>query len=372
MNEITRIHLARTSYEIDVNAKKELEKYLLAIKKSLGDEVDAMEDIEIRMTEILASRGVVKDSVITESDVKAIKDQLGEPKVFSADSEESKKGKEETIADKVSSAFADKKYYRDTDNAVLGGVMSGLAAYTGWDVTLLRVLAVLLVLFSWGFLIILYLVVWICAPAATSTSEKLEMRGEPVNIDSIKESAKDFGRKAEKAGKNAASKVSSAAREVSQNSAGAINTFVRIIMIFFGIIGLFVIFGMVMGTIVAGNTIIYSVVTMDIAAKPLLIVAVSLALAFIVSLIALGSTIVFALLAGHFKKGYKNSLLVSLIFSILLFAGACGTTTAWITINGREGVESVVNQVVDDSSCGKGWSWVRRSDGSWRAGVICE
>ena len=58
MNEITRIHLARTPYEIDIEAKKALERYVKAIKESLADDVAIYDDIEIRMTEILADRGV--------------------------------------------------------------------------------------------------------------------------------------------------------------------------------------------------------------------------------------------------------------------------------------------------------------------------
>ena len=53
MNEVTRIRLGRIAYDIDINAKKELEKYSRAIRKSLGQDSDVYDDIEIRMTEIL-------------------------------------------------------------------------------------------------------------------------------------------------------------------------------------------------------------------------------------------------------------------------------------------------------------------------------
>ena len=53
MKEITRIHLAKIPYEIEIYAKKRLEKYLKDLKIYSGDE-DIFEDVEIRITEILA------------------------------------------------------------------------------------------------------------------------------------------------------------------------------------------------------------------------------------------------------------------------------------------------------------------------------
>ena len=197
MNEITRIHLGRVPYEIDVSARKTLEKYLADIKKFMGADDEMMGDIEARMTEILSDRGVNRDDVITAADITAIRAQLGEPRDFASDSDS-----DETEAnwhdDPFTGNSSDRKrrrYYRDIDNAMLGGVISGLAAYTGWDVTLLRILAVIFtVIPTWGMLIIVYIIVWAVAPAAKTASEKLEMRGEPVTLDSLKNS--DFVKEA--------------------------------------------------------------------------------------------------------------------------------------------------------------------------------
>ena len=79
MNEVTRIRLSRVAYDIDLDAKKELDKYSRAIRKSLGEDSDVYDDIEIRMTEILADLGVKAGGVITMSEVRAIQDQLGQP-----------------------------------------------------------------------------------------------------------------------------------------------------------------------------------------------------------------------------------------------------------------------------------------------------
>ena len=75
MKEITRIHIAKTSYDIEIGAKKELEKYITKLEL-YADDPNLLEDIEIRLTEILSDRGVEKDGVITAEDVDAIRTQL--------------------------------------------------------------------------------------------------------------------------------------------------------------------------------------------------------------------------------------------------------------------------------------------------------
>jgi|GEM_PF-2278261 len=200
MNEITRIHLARTPYEIDIAAKVELEKYLREVRKSLSDE-ELMNDIEIRMTEILDERGVNRDGVITLSDINAIRERLGEPRDFKDDNQNT----DENWQDNVFTHGKDgpsKRFYRDEDSGMFGGVIAGLAAYIGWeDVTLLRILVVILTIIpSFGTLIIVYIIVWAIAPAAKTAGEKLEMRGEPITLDNIKNA--EFTRKVKKFAKD--------------------------------------------------------------------------------------------------------------------------------------------------------------------------
>ena len=77
-----------------------------------------------------------------------------------------------------------KKLFRDPDNKKIAGVCSGLAIYLGADVTPIRILFVLALLFGCsGFLA--YLVVWIITPEAKTAIEKCEMRGLPLTEENI-------------------------------------------------------------------------------------------------------------------------------------------------------------------------------------------
>lgn len=82
-----------------------------------------------------------------------------------------------------------RKFYRDPEKKVIGGVMAGIAAYTGWDVGLLRVLAVLSVgLFGSG--VIAYLVILVITPEAKTMKDKMEMTGEPITLENIENNIK--------------------------------------------------------------------------------------------------------------------------------------------------------------------------------------
>ncbi|MCL2280864.1 PspC domain-containing protein [Candidatus Saccharibacteria bacterium] len=193
MNEVTRIYLYRTTYEIDIDAKKDLEKYIAAIKKMLND-AEIIDDIELRMSEILAERGVEKDDVITASDVAAIRAQLGEPHDFADDGDTNEDWRNNLFTrGQDGNRNNSRKYYRDEENGILGGVAAGLSAYTGWDLTLVRVAFVLVAVLSIGWAILAYIIAWVATPPARTASEKLEMHGEPITLKSLKNS--DFAKK---------------------------------------------------------------------------------------------------------------------------------------------------------------------------------
>jgi len=107
-----------------------------------------------------------------------------------------------------------KRLYRNSESRVIGGVASGLAAYFHIEVWIPRlifalplILGIVTSIFrnSWfdldpapvfvtggfgGTLFITYIILWIVLPEAVTASEKLEMRGEKVDLESIKNTIK--------------------------------------------------------------------------------------------------------------------------------------------------------------------------------------
>jgi phage shock protein PspC (stress-responsive transcriptional regulator) len=83
-----------------------------------------------------------------------------------------------------------RKFYRDPESKVVGGVMAGISAYTGWDIGLLRVLAVIsLLFFGTGF--VAYIIIMAITPEAKSLTDKMEMTGEPITLENIEKNIKE-------------------------------------------------------------------------------------------------------------------------------------------------------------------------------------
>lgn len=183
MKEITRIHLAKTPYDIELDAKEVLQKYLSEIKQMMGSE-DTMYEIEARMVELLGERGVQNNGIITMSDVEDLRSKMGLPKEFS-DSEST----EDSQADLTPSNSPAKRLMRDTDNAIFGGVCAGIAAYWSINPLWVRLLFIISPFITFGTALLVYIIIWISLPEAKTAAEKLQMRGEPVTLDSLKKAA---------------------------------------------------------------------------------------------------------------------------------------------------------------------------------------
>lgn len=177
MNEITRIHIAKIAYESELVAKKQLEKYLHSLE-GYAQDPEVVMDIEIRITELLEERGVKAGGVITNEDITAIRAQLGEPHEFADEAGD--------IAIGPSGVSTDRRLYRSPDTAVLGGVLSGMALYLKINPLWTRLGFLVLLFISFGFVALLYVILWVVIPPARTAAEKLQLNGQPVTAASIK------------------------------------------------------------------------------------------------------------------------------------------------------------------------------------------
>jgi len=236
MNEVSNIHLGRQAFTISIDAHHDLKSYLEAIEKQVHDK-DVMDEIELRMAELLTEHGINASKVILPDDVSFLKAQLGNPKDFKEDEDE--------VMSDTSRQPETKRLFRDTDNAMVAGVASGLAQYFGVDVLLVRILFLIAAIVTFGWAILLYIVLWVLIPETKTSSDRLKMAGKPVNVDSLKEIAGQAD-------------VKGAARRVNATLSGPINNLFRFLLKMLGIIfilfGLSVVFGLIAGeTYISAN-----------------------------------------------------------------------------------------------------------------------
>lgn len=196
MKKTLTVNLGGTVYHIDEDAYRLLDNYLcnlrLHFRKQKGaDEI--VNDIEIRISELFAEKVSAGKQVITISDVDEVIVRMGKPEDFCdmGDDTDTGKGFAHTGSTYAGSSTTNRCLYRDPDNRMLGGVASGFAAYLGWDVTLVRILMIVLAFVPYCPMIILYLIGWIVIPEARTAAEKLNMRGEEVTIENIGKTVTD-------------------------------------------------------------------------------------------------------------------------------------------------------------------------------------
>lgn len=183
MKKTFTINISGIIFHIDDDAYSKLNAYIANVKRHFSnfegkDEVIA--DIESRIAEILQSKLSESKEVIVLADIDDVISTMGEPSDFTEDEEEQQYYN-------YSSSY--KRLYRDPENKIIGGVASGIGAYLHLDPVWVRLLFVLLVFTSLG--IPIYIILWIAVPDAMSPSDRLQMKGEKINISNIEKSVKE-------------------------------------------------------------------------------------------------------------------------------------------------------------------------------------
>ncbi|WP_397446319.1 PspC domain-containing protein [Polaribacter sp. R77954] len=217
MNKTININLGGFFFHIDEIAYQKLRRYLESISKSLSDDPqgknEIIADIEARISELLSEKITDVRQVVNESDIDDIIKIMGQPEDY-ADAEEAYSDASYSYKRNNTSG---KKLFRDGDDKFLGGVASGIAHY--FDVDTIWIRLAFIILTASGFSVLVYIILWILLPEAKTTAEKLQMEGEPVNIDNIeKKIRKEFSEVSDKVSvvaKEASEKIKEGANEFS-------------------------------------------------------------------------------------------------------------------------------------------------------------
>lgn len=232
MNKTVSINLGGFFFHIDEDAYQKLTRYFQAIKISLSADAkdEVMKDIESRVAELFSEKLTNNKEVIGILEVDHIIGIMGQPEDYIIENEEVKT----TSTNKENQTLGRKKLFRDLEGGSLGGVASGLGYYFGIDKVWLRIIIVLLTFLSFGTSVIAYLILWAVTPAAISTSEKLEMQGEPINISNIEKKVRAEYENFSEKFKNTdfdkmGNQVKSSAEKISSNFGGVFTAIINIL-----------------------------------------------------------------------------------------------------------------------------------------------
>ncbi|MCB9033587.1 MAG: PspC domain-containing protein [Chitinophagales bacterium] len=183
------INLAGQIFNINEDAYEMMSNYFQKIKQYYANDEnkdEIVKDIESRFAEIFYSKG--KNHIITIEDAQSVIQQMGNPEEFDSDetTDQSQSYSSSQQQDGFKGMF-NKKLYRDMDDRILGGVCSGLSHYFGIQNPLwIRLLFIISPFITFGTALLIYFILLILMPKAETPSQKLEMMGEPINHDAIK------------------------------------------------------------------------------------------------------------------------------------------------------------------------------------------
>jgi len=184
MNTTVTIHLANILFHMDSDAYTILKNYLSKLEQSFANtegKREILEDIEVRIAELFSKYTHIENYVISINNINDVIQTLGTPEDIS----------EESPTQENQESYFQKKLYRDGEDEILGGIASGFSYYFGIGRIWIRLILVLLLFSSFGTILLIYIVFWAIIPKAETTSERLRMRGEPVNISNIEKKIKE-------------------------------------------------------------------------------------------------------------------------------------------------------------------------------------
>ncbi|MCL3780259.1 PspC domain-containing protein [Prolixibacteraceae bacterium JC049] len=201
MKKTFTINISGAVFHIDDDAYDKLRQYLNALNTHFGSSDEGHEivsDIEARIAELFQEKMKGANTVVNLTWVDEVIEVMGTPQDFMEEDEDQEPASAPFTPPFQKRNPKARRLYRDPDNRVLGGVCGGLGAYFKFDAVILRIILGILVIFpsfifapSGGTILIVYILLWIVVPKAKSVAQRLEMKGEDVNVSNIEKTVKD-------------------------------------------------------------------------------------------------------------------------------------------------------------------------------------
>ena len=210
MNKIIKINLAGQAVSIDEQAYDSLSQYMRSLEKYFintesGKEI--LEDIEARIAELFFAT-LRSNDFISEIHVQEAITLMGTAQDM---------GAEDHDESQDSQGYKDpkrKKLFRDKDDAIFGGVCSGIGAYYGLDTIAVRIIFILLVMLA-GAPIVAYIILWAIIPAAITPQDRYRMHGDASTISDI---ANNIREEATNVSSNLRNEASKWSKNIKKNS----------------------------------------------------------------------------------------------------------------------------------------------------------
>ena len=338
MNKTIIININGIVFHIEEEAYEALRSYMVDVKRHFGNTADSHEivgDIENRIAEMFNERIVSgTKEVITMGDVDEVISQMGRVDDFADETSDMEDGYHTGADQAPHSGWQQRKFMRDPDDRVFGGVCSGLGHYFGMEAKWVRLIFILLFVFAGtGFL--LYVVLWIVMPLALTRADRMAMRGEPATLH-------NFKRSFEEEMEGLRTNFSGAGRSFRNGASSAGNAIGKFFVVLAKIIGALFIFGLCAGLIVLMVAVVASFgllgTNTDMEMFPMNVIDPAYRSTLLVSSLAIAIIPMLALVALIVRVLFNKVLIGRYTgFTLLaLWLVAAGLTTVYATRTARD------------------------------------
>ena len=185
MNKVISINLNGNAYQLEEGGFEALRAYLDTAGRRLEsnpDKAEIIADIEEAIAAKFRSLLGANKTVIVEKEVAGIIADMGpvEDASGAAEAPPPGPGAQPAGAGKDAQGAAPvppaRRLFKIHEGAKIGGVCTGLAAYFNIDVTLVRI-AFAFLIFAWGSGLLLYVLMWLILPSASTPAEMAAAHG---------------------------------------------------------------------------------------------------------------------------------------------------------------------------------------------------
>ncbi|HEX5474786.1 MAG TPA: PspC domain-containing protein [Vicinamibacterales bacterium] len=198
MQKVTGINLNGNAYQVEEQGYVALRAYLDDAEAQLKDNPDRAEilaDLEQAIGEKCQKVLGPHKTVVTALEISRIVGEMGPvdgdgPAPAGGPASGSATGAKTEQEHKTAPAGAPKRLYQIREGAMLSGVCNGLAAYFDIDVTIVRIVFVVLAVLTKGLWILVYVVMSFVIPYANTSEERAAARGRRFNAQDVVDQAK--------------------------------------------------------------------------------------------------------------------------------------------------------------------------------------
>lgn len=187
MQKVVSINLRGNAYQLEEEGYALLEDYLVSARNSLKQDPDkdeVMQDFEQAIAEKCDQLLSEHKSVVTTDEIRKIIEAMGPVEAETAEPVDAEAHNTDASQEPI------KKLYTLKEGALLGGVCTGLSAYFNIDVVIIRLVFIILALFTFGFSVLLYIALLLIVPEAKTPEQKAELRGQKFNAQAVIDRAK--------------------------------------------------------------------------------------------------------------------------------------------------------------------------------------